>query len=106
MSNDFIAVTSTGALSAILLNLADMISLEFYELTDILVDMWIDSRIVLRKRFIDFIIITAINQRRPKGITRQQYLELAYLLVPKKIVKASRVVIGKHSDVTGLFDYI
>ena len=106
MSNEIIATTSTVALSAFLLNPADMITFEFHELTTILVEMWADSRIVLRKSLIDFVIITAINQRRPKGITRRQYIELAYLLVPKKIEKASREIIEGHANITGFCDYI
>ena len=106
MSNGILATTSTGALYAFLLDPVDMLSFEFYELTDKLVDMWSDCRIVLRKSLIDFIIITAINQRRPKGITRSQYIELAYLLVPKKVERASREIMEEHSNLAGFCDYI
>ena len=77
-------ITSSGILAAFLLNPEDMLSYEFYELTDIIVEMWADSRIILRKSFIDYIIITAINQRDAKGITRQQYIELVYILIPPR----------------------
>ena len=99
-------ITSTGVLAAFLLDSDEMIQFEFYELTDILVSMWADSRIILRKSFIDYIIITAINQRDAKGITRQQYLELVYLLVPLKVKKASQELLGRRENTTGLFNYI
>ena len=99
-------ITSNGILAAFLLDPQDMICFEFYELTDILVSMWADSRLIMRKSFIDFIIITAINQRDAKGITRQQYVELVYLLVPPKIKKASKESLDIHEDITGLFSYL
>ena len=99
-------ITSTGVLAAFLLDKEEMMRFEFYELTTILVEMWADSRIILRKSFIDYVIITAINQRDAKGITRYQYLELAYLLVPLKVKKASKELLERHDNVTGLFSYI
>ena len=96
----------TGELAAFLLDPEKIAGFEFYELTDILVGMWDDARIPLRKSFIDYIIIAAINQRGSKGITRQQYVELTYLLVPLKVKKCSKNGIESHKDVTGFFDYI
>ena len=99
-------ITSNGILAAFLLDPQDMICFEFYELTDILVSMWADSRLIMRKSFIDFIIITAINQRDAKGITRQQYVELVYLLVPPKVKKASKEALENHENISGLFSYL
>lgn len=99
-------VTSTGVLTAFLLDPADMVSFSFYELVDILVEMWSDSRIILRKSFIDYIIITSINQRDSKGITRQQFIELVYHLVPLKVKKASKELLERSNNVSGIFNYI
>jgi hypothetical protein len=68
--------------------------------------MWDDSRIILRKSFIDYVIITAINQRGSKGITRQQHLELAYLLVPPKVKYYSKEALESYHDISGLFKFI
>ena len=106
MTSSEMEITSSGLLAAFLLDPKDMTCFEFYELTDILVEMWSDSRIILRKSFIDYIIITAINQRGAKGITRQQYVELVYLLVPLKVKKASKESLAHFENLTGIFDYI
>ena len=106
MSNNSIEITSTGILAAFLLNPHEMTNFEFGELTEILVDMWFDCRNVLRKHLIDFVIITACNQRSPKGLTRQQYIEISYVLVPMKIKKASKAAIQRHPNIDGLFHYI
>ena len=53
--------TPTGALAAFLQTPEEMINLEFYDLTDILVDMWHDARIPLRKHLIDYIIIFSLQ---------------------------------------------
>ena len=106
MSKNCIKVTTTGILAAFLLDPKDMTSFDFGDLTEILVNMWFDSSNVLKKGLIDYIIIAACNQRRPKGLTRQQYIEMTYLLVPIKIKKASKEAILKYQDITGLFQYI
>jgi hypothetical protein len=99
-------VTSTGELVQFLILPKEMTKFEFHELTTILVDMWADAHSPLRKNFVDYIIITAINQRDFKGITRHQYLELVYLLVPKKVVRASKDALESYDNVEGLFKYI
>jgi hypothetical protein len=99
-------VTSTGELVNFLIQPKEMTEFEFFELTDILVSMWADAHSPLRKNFVDYIIITAINQRDFKGLTRQQYLELVYLLVPKKVVRASRDAIESYENLEGLFKQI
>jgi hypothetical protein len=98
--------TATGALVDFLVDPEDMTNFEFYELTDILVCMWADSQSPLRKSFVDYIIIASINQRDFKGITRQQHLELTYLLVPKKVVRASKEALENYYNIEGLFKYI
>ena len=98
--------TPTGTLAAFLQNPEEMIKFKFYDLTDLLVEMWREARNPLRKHFIDYVIITAINQKGCKGITRQQYVELTYLLMPVKVEKSSKKLIENHENISGFFDYL
>ena len=106
MSIKISEVTPAGTLAAFLLDPTDMTNFEFGDLTGILVNMWSDCSNVLTKSLIDYIIIAACNQRRPKGLTRLQYIEMSYLLVPIKVKRASKDALQKYKDITGLFDYI
>ena len=99
-------LSSTGELVEFLLNAEIMTSFEFYELTDILVSMWADAHSPLRKSWVDFIIIAAINQRDWKWLTRQQYLDIVYLLVPLKVKTASKEVLEEYPNLDGLLKYI
>jgi hypothetical protein len=68
--------------------------------------MWADAHSPLRKSWVDFIIIAAINQRDWKWLTRQQYLDIVYLLVPAKVKKASKEALEVYQDQEGLRAFI
>jgi hypothetical protein len=96
----------TGMLVKFLIRPQKMINFTFGYLTDMIIEMWASAEDPLRKNFLDYVIITAINQRGSKGITRQQYVELAYLLVPDKVKRSSKSAIEKYENISGFFDYL
>ena len=106
MSNENNRNSPIGNLTRLLLDAEELNKFDFVDMTDHLVDMWGERQYPLRKSLIDYVIIAAINQRDFKGLTRRQYIELVYLLVPRKVKRASMEAIRNHDKNEGLDKYL
>ena len=90
----------TGTLISILINIDEMKTFEFLDFTEVLVVIWRHESNPYKRSLIDFIIILAINQKELKGITRMQYIELSWLIIPAKAKRACKEMETGNGPVT------
>ena len=102
MNNNEIPTSPTGCLVEFLVNGQEMNTFIFADLLDILVNMWAVARYPLWKSMIDYVIIASINQKDFKQLTRINFIKMTYILVPQKVVDASKETIREYYDNRGL----